>query len=204
MASKQFSSTELEYSKAAVALAKDFSVLDEDLPEIDEPHFVQLFLPILASEEPDVDLSPWLAVCRRSSSPVRVYRVENGAKKYLFKVPALLDAQGVTKTIYTKSRSMSHLVTSAMLEAQARPAKMADAIVTKHLQQADVGRVQLNAKAEAMWNYIFRKYGYAPISDTLPEDSTLEPLDGTVVGKASTYSKPSFSVAVEGFDESDW
>src|SRR5574343_1798347 len=109
------------HSREIAELSKTMA---EGLPEIDEGNFVTHFLPILASKEPTVDLTPWLAVCGRSSVPVRVYRWVSGVKKYLYTVPALLDATGLTKTVYVHSRSISHLISSAVATANSRPAGM--------------------------------------------------------------------------------
>lgn len=175
--------------------------LVEGLPEIDEGNFVTHFLPILASSEPNVDLTPWLAVCGRSSVPVRVFRMVDGVKKYLYTVPALLDATGLTKTVYVHSRSMSHLISSAVATANSRPANMREKIVEQHLQRADVGASKSNEKAIAEWNYILRLYNYEPISDTLPENVDLNLLPKVESTKAAAKHQQHTSVVVEGYDD---
>ncbi len=197
---KQFPPELIELSKSISATA---DILNQGLPEIDEAHFVNLFLPILTSSDPNVDYTPWLAVCGRGSVPVRVYRLEGTNKKYLYTVPAILDASGITKTVYTSRRSMSHAIMDATAQAQARPATMRDKIIYENISRADVGKSTENEKSIAQWNYILRRYGMEPISDTLPEDadlSELMPLEKATASKVSGGT----TVAVEGFEEDDW
>lgn len=197
---KTFPADLIELSKSISATT---DIMEQALPEIDEAHFVNLFLPILTSEDSNVDLSPWLAVCGRGSVPVRVFKMEGDKKVYLYKVPALLDASGLTRTVYTARRSMSHAITDAIVSAQSRPAGMRDKILYDKISQADVGQSKENEESIAEWNYILRLYGKKPLSDTLPERvnaADLKPLDSTAVAAAVGNT----SVVVEGFEDEAW
>ena len=134
---------------------------------------------------------------------MRVYREENGKKVYIYTVPAILDATGITRTVYTARRSMSHAIMDSMTQASSRPAAMRDKIVYDNISRADVGRSTENEKAVAEWNYILRLYGKTPISNTLPErvnPDELKPLAESSASKATGNT----SVAVEGFEDDDW
>jgi len=172
--------------------------LVDGLPEIDEGNFVTHFLPLLTSKNETTDLTPWLAVSGRGSVPVRVYRIVNGIKKYIYTVPPLIDTTGLTKTVYLHSRSMSQVLTTAINVANSRPAGMRDKIIEQHLQRADIGTSNVE-NSIAAWNYVLRMNRLEPLTETLPPDADLSLLPDHLP-KVHTATNDSH-VPVDGYDD---
>ena len=154
------------------------------ITRIQEADFVQKFLPILASKAENVDLRPWLEVCKHFQLPVDVYR----GNEFLFRVPAL------NKTIFTNAKrarvedSINEISNTAALKGK-QHARLGDgyliAALTSQLQvlkdKEDITQVQ-------EWNAILTRYGYEPL---LSDIAVASPIEGgvapTLTAEDETY-----------------
>lgn len=151
----------------------DFEALDEymdalidyPLPEIQEPVFQKIFLPIFTAESgKKVDIGAWTGVCGSPFTPVKVM---NG-KSLLFIVPPLLSNSDET-FVDLKEVDLAEQVVAAQQKFAALP-QLADAHFrhwfTDRLKEGKVRKDYIE-----QWNIIFKYYGLKPLGT---QESTQE------------------------------
>lgn len=146
----------------------DFEALDEymdaliayPLPEIQEPVFQKLFLPLFtASAGSKVDLAAWTGVCGSPFTPVKVM---NG-KTLLFIVPPLLSDSDEALT-QVKKVDIAEQVVATQQKFSAMPQ-----LATAHFRHWFTDRVSTgNVRKDyiAQWNIIFKYYGLQPLDES--------------------------------------
>lgn len=154
----------------------DFEALDEymdaliayPLPEIQEPVFQKLFLPLFtASAGTKVDIAAWTGVCGSPFTPVKVMK----GKTLLFIVPPLLDdSDGALSQI--KQVDIAEQVVATQQKFAALPQ-----LATAHFRHWFTDRVgvgQVRKDYIKQWNVVFAYYGL-PL---LGEDETKKETTG--------------------------
>lgn len=132
-----------------------------EIPRIEEAVFVRNYLPILASKEQGVDLTPWLEVCGHFYRPVDV--VKNDV--VLFRVPALLRQSPVNPPRSAKD-SVDERIKTSRLKALVHP-RLGKTYFAQEMGKL-VGRTPPDLETANAWNEILKRYGY----ETLPLQSS--------------------------------
>lgn len=147
-----------------------------EIPTIREEVFVNNYLPLLASKEVGVDLTPWLEVCGHFYRPVDV--VKDG--EVLYRVPALLKQTPVNSPVGPRD-SVDERIKTSRLKARVHP-RLGKTYFEQELGKL-VGSNAPDMESLSVWNGILSRYGYEPLTnDTVDTTSPTKPVVDDVEG----------------------
>ena len=158
--------------REAIELLSSF---EEEKPRISEELFVSRYLPLLASRQTGVDVTPWLQVAGNAYRSVEV--VKDG--KVLFTVPPLL-RQIPTKIHRRGAESVLEIVETSRLHAAQHP-RVGQYYLEQHLQGA-VDPEPPEESALKEWYNVLKGYGY-DVAATADADSASDNGDNPKVAE---------------------